>query len=104
MQWFVSTDRSATCPKREPILAPAPRLWDHELQSCFDLRDFVFAGHQTDRRLAALYLLDLIARNVSWPVLQRQVDLFLRSTILDADVLNDRVQQVEKHFRPWLHE
>jgi hypothetical protein len=76
--------------------------FDSELRGCFGESDLIFAGHPMDEVRAFKWLISLRERGIGLAAAKAQVDEYLRSRGANKDHIQNQLQRVTEHLKPWL--
>ena len=76
--------------------------FDSELRDCFEESDLIFAGHPLAEVSAFKWLISLRERGVGLAAAKTQVDEYLRSSGADQNHIQNKLQRVTEHLKPWL--
>jgi len=76
--------------------------FDSELRGCFGESDLIFAGDLMNEVGAFKWLISLRERGIGLAAAKAQVDEYLRSRGANQSHIQNQLQRVTEHVKPWL--
>jgi len=76
--------------------------FDSELRGCFGESDLIFAGDPMGEVGAFKWLISLRERGIGLAAAKAQVDEYLRSRGANQSHIQNQLQRVTEHLKPWL--